>query len=151
MDALFVPLANAVGASVDQIKLIACLVVAYPLGSLFIRIPASNASLKHFFNIAVSLFFFLPVLNLYTGFLQLLGSVLATYVISATFKGPNMPWIVFVVVMGHLTINHIIRALYGLSYETMEVTGPQMVLTMKLTTFAWNVWDGRRPAEVHHL
>lgn len=23
-----------------------------------------------------------------------------------------------------------------------------MVLVMKLTTFAWNTWDGRRPAEV---
>ena len=44
--------------------------------------------------------------------------------------------------------SHIIRVVYGFSYETMEVTGPQMVLTMKLTTFAWNVWDGRRPAEV---
>ena len=30
----------------------------------------------------------------------------------------------------------------------MEVTGPQMVLTMKLTTFAWNVYDGRRKVEV---
>ena len=30
----------------------------------------------------------------------------------------------------------------------MEVTGPQMVLTMKLTTFAWNVFDGRRKVEV---
>jgi len=28
------------------------------------------------------------------------------------------------------------------------MTGPQMVLVMKLTTFAWNVWDGRRPVEV---
>lgn len=44
--------------------------------------------------------------------------------------------------------SHVIRAIYGLSYETFEVTGPQMVLTMKLTTFAWNVWDGRRPVEV---
>ena len=23
-----------------------------------------------------------------------------------------------------------------------------MVLTMKLSTFAWNVWDGRRPVKV---
>jgi len=30
----------------------------------------------------------------------------------------------------------------------MKVTGPQMVLTMKLTTFAKNVFDGRRKAEV---
>lgn len=44
--------------------------------------------------------------------------------------------------------SHVIRAVYEYSYETIEVTGPQMVLTMKLTTFAWNVWDGRRPTEV---
>ena len=44
--------------------------------------------------------------------------------------------------------SHVIRVVYGLSYETIEVTGPQMVLTMKLTTFAWNVYDGRRPQEV---
>ena len=37
---------------------------------------------------------------------------------------------------------------YGFGYETMEITGPQMVLTMKLTTFAWNVYDGRRKVEV---
>lgn len=33
----------------------------------------------------------------------------------------------------------------------MEVTGPQMVLTMKLTTFAWNVYDGRRKEEVSYI
>ncbi|KAG6849944.1 hypothetical protein H0H93_003316 [Arthromyces matolae] len=99
MDALFVPLANAVGASVDQIK----------------------------------------------GFFQLLLSILVTYFLAAFDKSARMPWLVFVFVMGHLTVNHVIRAIYGLSYETMEITGPQMVLTMKLTTFAWNVWDGRRP------
>jgi lysophospholipid acyltransferase len=44
--------------------------------------------------------------------------------------------------------SHVIRAVYGYSYETIEITGPQMVLTMKLTTFAWNVYDGRRKVEV---
>jgi lysophospholipid acyltransferase len=47
--------------------------------------------------------------------------------------------------------SHVIRAVFqfsGLSYETMEVVGPQMVLTMKMTTFAWNVFDGRRKVEV---
>lgn len=45
-------------------------------------------------------------------------------------------------------VSHIIRALNNQSFETVEVTGPQMVLTMKLTTFAWNVFDGRRPTDV---
>lgn len=44
--------------------------------------------------------------------------------------------------------SHIIRAIYQTSYETVDITGAQMVLTMKLTTFAWNVWDGRRPSQV---
>ncbi|KAI6046486.1 MBOAT, membrane-bound O-acyltransferase family-domain-containing protein [Pisolithus marmoratus] len=147
MDALFTPLAAALGASVDQVKLISCLLVAYPLGSVFIRIPASQPSLRHLFNVLVSAFFLIPVLNLPWGFAQLLGSILGTYIIAAKVKGPMMPWIVFTFVMGHLTINHVIRAIYELSYETVEVTAPQMVLTMKLSMFAWNVWDGRRPAE----
>lgn len=56
----------------------------------------------------------------------------------------NAPYI------NNFSISHIIRAVYGFSYETMEVTGPQMVLTMKLTTFAWNVYDGRRKVEVRN-
>ncbi|CDO74287.1 hypothetical protein BN946_scf184663.g8 [Trametes cinnabarina] len=50
--------------------------------------------------------------------------------------------------MGHLTINHIIRTFAEAGYETFEISGPQMVLTMKLTTFAWNVYDGRRSEDV---
>ncbi|KAI0080680.1 MBOAT-domain-containing protein [Panus rudis PR-1116 ss-1] len=147
MDAIFVPLASATGASLDQIKLITCLLVSYPLGSVFIRIPKERHDLKHLFNISVAFFYLMPMLNLWTGTLQLLGSALGTYFLSQQIKGPSMPWIVFAFVMGHLTFNHLIRAIYGLSYETFEITGPQMVMTMKLTTFAWNVWDGRRPAD----
>ncbi|PIL36874.1 hypothetical protein GSI_00564 [Ganoderma sinense ZZ0214-1] len=58
-----------------------------------------------------------------------------------------MPWLVLVFTMAHLTISHVIRTFAGGDYETIEISGPQMVLTMKLTTFAWNVWDGRRPSE----
>ncbi|KAH7876004.1 endoplasmic reticulum protein [Lentinula edodes] len=145
MDALFVPLAGAVGASVDQVKLISCLLIAYPLGSVFVRIPADKPTLRHLFNISVSLFYFFPMLGMYTGFLQLLGDILITY-FAAKFSSTSkvMPWFIFLFILGHLMFNHIIRVIYDLSYETIEVTGPQMVLTMKLTTFAWNVWDGRR-------
>jgi lysophospholipid acyltransferase len=117
MDALFAPLATALGASVDHIKvnereprlfrrfphthrlslqLIACLLISYPLGSLYIRIPTDRPALKHLFNIAVTLFYLLPVLNLYRGLLELLISILGTYVLAATIKGHAMPWIVFV-------------------------------------------------------
>ncbi|KAK0242261.1 endoplasmic reticulum protein [Armillaria nabsnona] len=147
MDALFVPLAQAAGASIDQIKLISCLLIAFPLGSVFVRIPSSQPHLKHLFNIAIAVFFFLPVLQIPHAFFQLLASIVAAYAIARYHTGPSMPWIVFVVTMGHLTVNHTIRYLQAQSYETMDITGPQMVLTMKLTTFAWNVYDGRRPVQ----
>ncbi|KXN91169.1 Lysophospholipid acyltransferase [Leucoagaricus sp. SymC.cos] len=147
MDGLFEPLASTLGASVDQIKLIFCLLVAYPLGSLFVRVPSSKPALRHLFSISVAVLFFFPVLKIYSAFFQLLASILATYYIAKYDTSKKMPWRVFFIVMGHLTVNHIIRALNNQSYETVEVTGPQMVLTMKLTTFAWNVYDGRRPTE----
>ncbi|KAJ3558940.1 hypothetical protein NM688_g636 [Phlebia brevispora] len=147
MDALFVPLANATGASLDQIKLISCLLFSFPLGSIFIRIPNDKPNAKHLFHVCISVFYLIVVLNLWTGFLQLLADVVGTYVIAYRVRSSTMPWIVFAFVMGHLTINHIIRAVFQLSYETFEVTGPQMVLVMKLSTFAWNVYDGRRPVE----
>jgi len=80
--------------------------------------------------------------------LTLLGDVLATYFVALTVQGPRMPWIVFGLMMGHLFLNHVDRALYGDPFDgSYNITGPQMVLVMKLTTFAWNVWDGRRPVE----
>ncbi|KIM67664.1 hypothetical protein SCLCIDRAFT_20710 [Scleroderma citrinum Foug A] len=124
-----------------------CWLIAYPLGSLFIRIPASQPNFKHIFNVLVSTFFFIPVLRVPFGFVQLLASIFGTYFLAARIKGPNMPWIVFAFVMGHLTTNHAIRAMNETALETFEITGPQMIMTMKLTMFAWNVFDGRRPAE----
>ena len=69
--------------------------MSYPLGSVFIRIPNDKPELKHLFNVLVTFFYFIPVLNLFTGFLQLLLDVVGTYVIAANVKGPRMPWVVF--------------------------------------------------------
>ncbi|EIN10257.1 MBOAT-domain-containing protein [Punctularia strigosozonata HHB-11173 SS5] len=145
MDALLVPLCNATGASLDQVKLIACLLVSYPLGSVFIRLPRTQPALKHLFNIAVCTFYFIPMLNLRGGLAQLWLDVLGTYIIAERVRSPRMPWIVFGLLMSHLLVNHFAREMSGLGYETFEITGPQMVLVMKLSTFAWNVHDGRRP------
>ena len=118
MDALFLPLANALGASVDQIKviyhalcrihnveltflrpqLISCLLIAYPLGPLFVRVPSSKPALRHLFSIIVAIVFFFPILRLYSAFFQLLASILATYIVANYHKGKSMPWVVFVYV-----------------------------------------------------
>lgn len=47
--------------------------------------------------------------------------------------------------MADLTATHLYRNLAGVPITEIEVSGPQMVIVMKLATFAWNVHDGRRP------
>ena len=69
---------------------------AYPLGRLFIRIPSSQPDLKHLFNVLLSLFFLMPILQVPFDVAQILASVLGTYFLVAKIKSLNMPWIVFV-------------------------------------------------------
>ncbi|KAF8121319.1 MBOAT, membrane-bound O-acyltransferase family-domain-containing protein [Boletus edulis] len=145
MNTLVSSLANAFGGS-NRLKIIWCLLIAYPVGNLFTRLPSSQPNLKHAFNISTSVVVLIPVLNLQWGFLQLLFDALGTYVIAANFRGSSMPWVVFIFVMSHLTINHVIREAW-LSRDTLEISSAQMILAMKLTTFAWNVCDGQRPEE----
>ena len=53
-----------------------------------------------------------------------------------------MPWIGFVFLMGHMSVNHLHRQFVSRPDE-VDITGAQMVLIMKLTAFCWNVQDGR--------
>lgn len=53
-----------------------------------------------------------------------------------------MPWISFVFQMGLLSANQLTRQFLN-DPGVVDVTGAQMVLVMKLTTFCWNVADGR--------
>ncbi|KAH0030733.1 MBOAT family protein-like protein, partial [Aureobasidium melanogenum] len=55
-----------------------------------------------------------------------------------------MPWVGFVFLMGHMSVNHIYRQIVN-DPSTIDITGAQMVLVMKLTAFCWNVYDGTLP------
>jgi lysophospholipid acyltransferase len=56
--------------------------------------PSSKPALKHIFNLTMTLVYLLPIMSMYSVFLQLLGSVVVTYMIVANIQGPTMPWIV---------------------------------------------------------
>jgi lysophospholipid acyltransferase len=55
-----------------------------------------------------------------------------------------MPWIGFVFVMVHMSINQITRQIAN-DPSVVDITGAQMVLVMKLSAFCFNVADGRLP------
>ena len=123
MDDLFNSLADSLGASVDQIKvsvrsqphkaplppsfkvdsdlgtpqLITCLLISYPLGSIFVRVP--SVGLKHAFSVSVTLFYLLGVLNMFNAFFQLLLDILVTYYLAKGMTDKRMPWLVFMCVL----------------------------------------------------
>lgn len=131
------------------LQLVFCLLVAYPLSSLYVNLPTDGT--RHYYSILVATFFLVGILKLWSGFLQLLFSIVGTYLIVVFNRTERMPWLVFAFTMGHLTINHVYRTIYEISPDVIEITGTQMVLVMKLSSFAWNVYDGRRDINVRSL
>lgn len=83
--------------------------------------------------------------DLWDGLRTLLISSAGIYAVASYAKGsPYMPWIGFIFVMGHLSINQLRRQLKN-DPSVIDITGAQMVLVMKLSAFCWNVADGAIP------
>jgi lysophospholipid acyltransferase len=118
IDLLFRPLFQMTGISIDIIKLLTTLYLSFPLSGLLKRFPDDKPGLKNVFIIgyilllyvsnnlpaSVSLFYMVGLFDLWAGLVTLLISSLLTYLTAAFVKARYMPWIVFVLVMGHMSI-----------------------------------------------
>lgn len=138
--------AGIVGASPDELKLITTFLLSYPLAGLLKRVPDEKPALKNLFIVAVSSFYLVGLFDLWGGFRTLVVSSIGAYYIAQYVQGPFMPWIGFVFLMGHLSVNQLARQFVN-DPDLVDITGAQMVLVMKLTAFCWNVADGRLPEQ----
>lgn len=109
-----------------------CLLLPWPLS------PSAHPSCS------VSIVYLVGLFDLWDGVRTILLSSIGTYVIAAKVEGPYMPWIGFVFLMGHMSVSHIYRQIVD-NPSSVDITGAQMVLVMKLTAFCWNVYDGTLP------
>lgn len=98
-------------------------------------------------SIRVSLFYLVGLFDLWVGIRTLLVSSVGAYLIASRIRGPYMPWIGFVFLMGHMSINHIFRQRRA-APDVVDITGKhdrsrsklhlifflgaQMVLVMKV-------------------
>ncbi|EPS26117.1 Lysophospholipid acyltransferase [Penicillium oxalicum] len=144
IDAFFSYPASLTGASVDELKLLASFLVSYPLSALLKRVPDAQPWKKNAFIIAVSLFYLVGLYDLWDGLRTILYSAAGTYAIAYYIDGSLMPWIGFLFLMGHMSINHIQRQILD-DPQAVDITGAQMVMVMKLSSFCWNIHDGRLP------
>lgn len=85
--------------------------------------------------------------DLWAGLRTLLVAAIGAYGIAYFGRGsPYMPWAGFVFLMGHMSVNHLARQAAN-DPSSVDITGAQMVLVMKLGAFCWNVADGTLPED----
>jgi len=138
--------ADSIGQDQATIKLAICLFGSFPLNAILKRLPDKNITLKNVYIISVSSFYLFGIMSLFSGFRTLFISTMFTYLCTKYLKSDLMPFINFAFVMGHLAFSHFSLQFFN-TYDSskLDITGAQMVLCMKLTGYAWNIQDGRKP------
>lgn len=131
--------------TVQQLEFLACLLSSYVFSIIYYRkmLHSRWHKVKHFFLAAVShvyvlVCFSVPVLlNIYL-------PIVTTFVLSKRCRDKRwMPLAVFTAVLGHLSFAHLYRQFFeqDLSYHVIDQTAPLMILTIKLTSYAFDISD----------
>ncbi|KAK2605278.1 hypothetical protein N8I77_008127 [Diaporthe amygdali] len=143
----FVYLAGLVGAGPDELKLIFSILLSYPLAGLLKRVPDTTPAYKNLFSAAVGIFYLVGLFDLWAGLRTILIASGGAYGIAYSLRGsPYMPWVGFVFLMVHMSVNQLARQ-FANDPSSVDITGAQMVLVMKLSAFCWNVADGTLPED----
>ncbi|TDH67510.1 hypothetical protein CCR75_002307 [Bremia lactucae] len=131
-------LSASIGLGTDQLCYVLCLFAAYPLAVVYKLLP--NGSLKHIFDILLGVCMAQFVLS--SGWVHSFIASSVTYVL-VKFGPPHYaPGIVFLFNMLYISSSHIYRLYVDYMGWTLDFTGPQMLLVLKLTSFAYNYYDG---------
>ena len=131
-------LSDSLGFAPDQLGVILALLLAFPLAIVHGALPG-GPNVRHAFSagagVAVAQFVY------GTGWLHSLGTSLAVYaLICARPRAAAAP--TFALCMAYLSAAHLWRMRTDYMGYTLDFTGPQMLLTIKLTSLAFNVQDG---------
>lgn len=131
-------LSITLGLATDQLRYVLCLFAAYPLAVVYKLLPA--APLKHVFDIVVGILLAQFVLG--SGWVHSFISSAITYFLVKFGPAKYAPYIVFIFNMTYMSAAHIYRLYVDYMGWTLDFTGPQMLLVIKLTSFAYNYYDG---------
>ena len=109
MDGFFDNIATHLGDQVsgDHIKLIACIMVTYPLALVYRKLPADSPTSRHLFSIIYACISMTYVLKLYIGFVHIAITAILTYTFMKYYNGKNGPYINFVLAMISMSIWYI--------------------------------------------
>lgn len=145
IDAGILRISQTYGVDDFMIRFALCLLGSFPLNAVLKRLPNEKKNLKCVYIISMCMLYLVGIMNLIGGVRTLLISSLFTYATSRFYKSSLMPHLVFVFVMGHLALNHSYIQFFvekAPGQNSVDITSAQMVLAMKLTSFAWSYYDG---------
>jgi hypothetical protein len=129
------------GRRLDELialQLIVGLFLSYPLGLGMRMMP--NAALKHFYSFIVGFLMLQFVFG--PSWVHTFITSMVTYLICMLAPKKYLTSTAFLFVMGYMTIAHCYRMYVSYMSGILDFTGTQMVMTMKLTSFAFNYFDG---------
>ncbi|KXS14466.1 MBOAT-domain-containing protein [Gonapodya prolifera JEL478] len=143
-------LAAYFGLPVDNVLGLVALFAGYPLAWLFSFLPTSWTTARHLFSVVTSTALFVFFFD-WRGYLHLLSAALYTYYLTKWYGRERWASVlVMVLTMTQLSYNHLQHQILlftdnpGTEHANFDHTAPFMVLVIRLTSFAWSVYDGTR-------
>jgi hypothetical protein len=146
IDAALVDVAGSIGMDLRLIKYMVTLVLAYPLCLVFRFLPLKFPIIRHIYVGFIGVYLLQWVFG--NDWIHSFVATLLTYVICTIMPRKYTGSTTMFVVLGYMTGCHAYKMytnyISGLAYWQfpLDFTGVQMVLTMKLTSFGYNIQDG---------
>ncbi|KAF0701623.1 Aste57867_7951 [Aphanomyces stellatus] len=130
-------LSDTVGFAPDQLRYCLSLFAAYPLALIFRALPTRA---KHWFSFLAGVLMAQFVLG--SQWIHSFITSTVTYVLVRFAPASVAPQLVFAFNMLYLSGSHLYRLYVDYLGWSLDFTGPQMLLVIKLTSFAYNCFDG---------
>ena len=131
-------LSQTTGQDVETLEYLLGMLLCYPLGMIMLSLP--HGKLKHLFSFILGAFLLQFTIGIQ--WIHQLISSLVAYAIFLIFPAKTAKTLVPVFAMVYITAGHLHRQYINYLGWDMDFTGPQMVLTMKLYSLAYNLYDG---------
>ncbi|XP_014671243.1 PREDICTED: lysophospholipid acyltransferase 1-like isoform X2 [Priapulus caudatus] len=144
---LLKPLSRAVGLPIDQVNF-TCSMLMSLIASVILRLsfhPShTTATVRHIYCVAIGLT--IGVFCWGGRSWNVILFVLGCYMLLRTVGPQHIQKVVFVYSMAYLTVLHWYR-LKSYGVYVLDISGPVMVMTQKMTTLAFNIHDGLAQTE----
>lgn len=140
---LLLPFSQSTGISIDKVNFLVCqfvaLLIGFPYRILLSPLRVSPTT-RHLAQVLTGVL--LACFCFGWQVRHLFAQTTICLAIMRFVKPGLMEKVVFIFAMGYLSVTHIYRMIYDYGGYTLDVTGPLMISTQRLTSLAYNVADG---------